>query len=195
MTNNQSIKFSVKRELVEEWEKFSNMITHKGSTFRNNFSVEICNRDTQIEDWRHRYEQFGVADKLNSWKNSKLNSQESKNFREKLVKPLRKGRELSCVYLSMEMNESADELLCVEIFGKISMKAFNPRQSKLDLSATTSAKFFQTWSLSETVEEWKNGYIESQEEKECIQFIKAHPDETAALILSKIDNDFKLTWE
>ncbi|PKC03830.1 hypothetical protein RhiirA5_423169 [Rhizophagus irregularis] len=157
MSNNKFITYPVKRDLNVEWEKFSNMITHKGE-------------------------------------NSRLDSRESKNFRREFIGPLKRGRELSCIYLSMEMNESADELLCVERHGKISMKAFNPRQSKVDLFVTTGTTFLKTWSLSESADEWKNGYIESPEEKECIQFIKKHPNEAAALILSKNDNSFKIVW-
>ncbi|CAG8673591.1 22116_t:CDS:1 [Rhizophagus irregularis] len=194
MSNNKFITYPVKRDLNVEWEKFSNMITHKGEVFRNDFSIDIYKRDEQIKNWQLRYKQYDLSDKLNDWKNSRLDSRESKNFRREFIGPLKRGRELSCIYLSMEMNESADELLCVERHGKISMKAFNPRQSKVDLFVTTGTTFLKTWSLSESADEWKNGYIESPEEKECIQFIKKHPNEAAALILSKNDNSFKIVW-
>ncbi|CAB4395037.1 unnamed protein product [Rhizophagus irregularis] len=169
------------------------IIFHKKSLFILAVHTQI-QRDEQIKNWQLRYKQYDLSDKLNDWKNSRLDSRESKNFRREFIGPLKRGRELSCIYLSMEMNESADELLCVERHGKISMKAFNPRQSKVDLFVTTGTTFLKTWSLSESADEWKNGYIESPEEKECIQFIKTHPNEAAALILSKNDNSFKIVW-
>ncbi|PKY51416.1 hypothetical protein RhiirA4_468443 [Rhizophagus irregularis] len=171
MSNNKFITYPVKRDLNVEWEKFSNMITHKGEVFRNDFSIDINKRDEQIKNWQLRYKQYDLSDKLNDWKKSRLDSRESKNFRREFIGPLKRGRELSCIYLT-----------------------FNPRQSKVDLFVTTGTTFLKTWSLSESADEWKNGYIESPEEKECIQFIKTHPNEAAALILSKNDNSFKIVW-